>query len=173
MPQKRAASRSSRRSERRRSARADARLSMRVEGRHLDGDSTQVVTESQNISANGVYCTSTHYLAPLSKVALTIVLPRLPGSTANKELIKCDGIVVRCDPGPGRRSEKQFELACMFSDLDERRRGLLEEFVTWRNLQALRAAANGPNGARKRTRSAPAATKAARARGRARRRPVH
>ncbi|MGH7741907.1 MAG: PilZ domain-containing protein, partial [Candidatus Eiseniibacteriota bacterium] len=138
MPQKRAA----RRSERRRSARADAKLSMRVEGRHLDGDSTQVVTESQNISANGVYCTSTHYLSPLSKVALTIVLPRLPGSTASKELIKCDGIVVRCEPGPGKRSEKQFELACMFSDLDERRRGLLEEFVTWRNLQALRAAAN-------------------------------
>ena len=50
MPQKRAASRSSRRSERRRSARADARLSMRVEGQHLDGDSTQVVTESQKVA---------------------------------------------------------------------------------------------------------------------------
>lgn len=169
MPQKRA----SRRSERRGSARADARLSMRVEGRHQEGDSTQVVTESQNISANGVYCTSTHYLAPLSKVLLTIVLPRLPGSTASKELIKCDGIVVRCDPGAGRRSEKQFELACMFSDLDERRRGLLEEFVTWRNLQALRAAAGGPNGERKRVRRTPAARKTAAARTRARRRPVH
>lgn len=169
MPQKRAA----RRSERRRSARADAKLSMRVEGRHQDGDSTQVVTESQNISANGVYCSSTHYLAPLSKVALTIVLPRLPGSTTGKELIKCDGIVVRCEPGPGRRSDKQFELACMFSDLDERRRGLLEEFVTWRNLQALRAAANGPNGERPRARRAAVTGKAVAARSGTRRRPVH
>lgn len=168
MPQKRAA----RRSERRRSARADAKLSMRVEGGHLNGDSTQVVTESQNISANGVYCTSTHYLAPLSKVLLTIVLPRLPGSTSSKELIKCDGIVVRCEPGPGRRNDKQFELACMFSDLDERRRGLLEEFVTWRNLQSLRAAAGGPNGERPRARRAPATRKTV-ARPRARRRPVH
>ena len=155
MPQKRA----TRRSERRRSARADAKLSMRVEGRHPEGDSTQVVTESQNISANGVYCTSTHYLAPLSKVSLTIVLPRLPGSSGSKELIKCDGIVVRCEPASGRRAEKHFELACMFSDLDERRRALLEEFVTWRNLQSLRAAAAGPNG--ERVRRAPAARRTA------------
>ena len=49
----------------------------------------------------------------------------------------------------------------MFSDLDELRRGLLEEFVTWRNLQALRAAANGPNGERARVRRAPAKRKAA------------
>ncbi len=157
MPQKRA----TRRSERRRSARADAKLSMRVEGRHPEGDSTQVVTESQNISANGVYCTSTHYLAPLSKVSLTIVLPRLPGSSSNKELIKCDGIVVRCEPASGRRTEKNFELACMFSDLDERRRALLEEFVTWRNLQSLRAAASGPNGERTRARRAPVVRKGA------------
>src|SRR5438034_11454414 len=114
-----------RRIERRRKPRADARLSMRVEGVH-EGQAAQAVTESQNISASGVYCTSTHFLAPLSKVLLTIVLPRLPGSSSNKELIKCDGIVVRCEPATARRSEKNFELACMFSELDERRRLLLE-----------------------------------------------
>ncbi len=53
-----------RRSERRRLPRAEARLSMRVEGVH-EGSSAQVVTESQNISASGVYCTSSHFLAPL------------------------------------------------------------------------------------------------------------
>jgi hypothetical protein len=168
MPQKR----TTRKSERRRSARADARLSMRVESQHPQGDSTQVVTESQNISANGVYCTSSHYLAPLSKIALTIVLPRLPGSTSNKELIKCDGIVVRCEPASGRRTEKNFELACMFSDLDTKRRALLEEFVAWRNIQALRAAASGPNGSRPRTRRTTAVKKTA-ARKKTTRRAVH
>ena len=170
MPRKK----STRRSERRRSLRAEARLSMRVEGRHAGGDSTQVVTESQNISASGVYCTSTHFLAPLSKVALTIVLPRLPGSTGNKELIKCDGIVVRCEPASSRRAEKEFELACMFSDLDEKRRLLLEEFVTWRNLQSLRAAAAGPNGSRPSGRRSPASSRARTTRRTAAsRRPVH
>jgi hypothetical protein len=139
-----------RRSERRKQPRADARLSMRVEG-HQEAGATQVVTESQNISASGVYCTSSHFLAPASRVALTLVLPKLPGGRGAKELIKCDGIVVRCEPS-ARKGDKSFELACMFSGLDERRRELLDEFVTWRNLQSLRAAASSTNGAvRKKT----------------------
>jgi hypothetical protein len=169
MPQKR----TRRKSERRDRPRADARLSMRVEGAP-DGDVAQIVTESQNISSSGVYCTSSHFLAPLSKVALTIVLPRLPGGRHAKELIKCEGIVVRCEP-LARKGEKQFELACMFSDLDERRRGVLDEFVAWRNLQALRAAARAANS---RGPSRPAARTLAakprtRARTPARRRTVH
>ena len=128
--------------ERRRSSRADAKLSMRVESAPSDGERTQIVTETQNISASGVYCTSLHYLAPASKVELTLVLPRLPGSTG----AKCEGIVVRCEPPA--RGERGYELACMFTGLDERRRALLEEYVTWRNLQSLRAAASRGNGVR-------------------------
>ena len=154
--------RSPRRVERRRSTRADARLSMRVEAAPAEGERTQIVTETQNISANGVYCTSLHYLAPASKVALTIVLPKLPGMPGAKELIKCEGIVVRCEP-PARRGERKYELACMFSGLDERRRMLIEEFVTWRNLQALRAAATRGNGERPVTRVRTTRKKAARA----------
>ena len=139
MPQRR----TTRRSERRRTTRADARLSMRVEAASENGASP-LVTESQNISASGVYCTSSHFLPPLSKVGLTIVLPRMPGGRSAKELIKCEGIVVRCQPAGGKRGDKQYELACMFSDLDAKRRALLTEFVTWRNLQMLRAAAGLP-----------------------------
>ena len=131
--------RSTRRKERRATVRADARLSMRLKGARADGDLTQVVTESQNISASGVYCLSPHYLAPLSKVDLAIVLPRLPGGRGTKDIISCEGIVVRCDCG-AHRSEHQYQLACMFTELDPKRRQRLEEFVTWRNLQALRAA---------------------------------
>ena len=126
--------------ERRRSARADANLSMRVEGRPGDGELTQIVTESKNISASGVYCASPHYLAPLSKVALTIVLPNRrsrAGEAGPQRLLKCDGIVVRClpvDDGPRRHT---YELACSFIALDPRHRELIEEFVTWRGLEAL------------------------------------
>lgn len=137
--------RRTRRAERRRMDRADARLSMRLDAAREDAARARVVTETQNISASGVYCRSSHYLAPLSKVDLTIVLPKLPGARGAKELIKCEGIVVRCEPSTSRKAEKGFELACMFSDLDERRKARLDEFVTWRNLQALRAAA-GLNG---------------------------
>ena len=146
MPQKR----TRRKSERRTRPRADARLSMRVEGTFED-NAAQIVTESQNISSSGVYCTSSHFLSPLSKVALTIVLPRLPGTQA-KELIKCEGIVVRCQ-ATAKKGEKRFELACMFSGLDPEKRALLDEFVAWRNLQALRAATRAVSAPRSPARS--------------------
>lgn len=153
MPQKR----STRKKERRAKTRVDARLSMRLKGAHADGDLTQIVTESQNISASGVYCLSPHYLAPLSKVNLAIVLPRLPGGRGTKDIISCEGIVVRCESSTPR-SGGQYQLACVFTDLDPRRRERIEEFVTWRNLQALRAA----TGSRSKTavRARVAATKA-------------
>src|SRR6266850_2234812 len=123
--------------ERRKRARTDARLSMRLEGILLEGGPARVVTESQNISSNGVYCRSSHFLAPYSKVDLTIVLPRMPGVRAGNELLKCEGIVVRCDPAGTKRGEKGFQLACMFSGLEPGHRDMLEDFVTWRNLQSL------------------------------------
>jgi hypothetical protein len=134
--------------ERRKKARTEARLSMRVEGRPTDSSPAQVVTESQNISSSGVYCRSSHFLAPYSKVDLTIVLPRLPGVRAGNELLKCEGIVIRCDPAAAKRGDKGFQLACMFSGLETRHREMLEEFVTWRNLQSLRAAAAAAQGER-------------------------
>jgi len=155
--------RSTRRKERRGTARADARLSMMLKGAPADGDRAQVVTESQNISASGVYCMSPHFLAPLSKVNLAIVLPRLPGGRGAKDIINCEGIVVRCEAG-AHKSERRYQLACMFIDLDARRRQRIEEFVTWRNLQALRAATRPVRPARARKASP------ARARATARRR---
>lgn len=143
--------------ERRGSERADAKLSMRVEAGIAAGPS-QIVTESQNISASGIYCLASHYLAPLSKVQLTIVLPSLPGRRDAQELVKCEGIVVRCSQRPGDKSPTPYELACMFSGLDRELRSRVEEFVTWRNLQALRAALapEKPEAARKpRPQSAP------------------
>ena len=134
------ATKTGRRSERRKHPRVDARLSMRLEGVPDDGQLAQIVTESQNISASGVYCTCSHFLSPMSKIALTIVLPRVPGAGGRQDLVKCEGIVIRCQP-VAKRGDRRFELACMFSDLDTRRREMINQFVTWRNLQALRAAA--------------------------------
>ena len=84
---------------------------------------------------------------------------------------------MRCTQmGAVKRGEKQFELACMFSDLDERRRGQIEAFVTWRNLEALRAAAgqrprsrkaaDGKPAARPRAAASRARTRSASSRGR-------
>src|SRR5262245_57858504 len=146
--------------ERRGSERAEATLSMRVDAAAITG-TTKIVTESQNISASGVYCLASHCLAPLSKVQLTIVLPRTPGSTGPaQDLVKCDAIVVRCNQRAGDRSGTPYELACMFSGLDPGLKARLEDFVRWRNLQSLRAALAAPeSGARTARRTAAAAAR--------------
>lgn len=168
-----AVKKSARGRERRVNVRADARLSMRVEGSSGTAAQARIETESQNISASGVYCVSSHYLPPLSKVALTLVIPRVPGVIARRELLKCDGIVVRCDTAEAGRGETRYELACMFAGLPSEHRSLVDEFVTWRNLQALHAAVRGVgpapaarvaarSGAKKKTTRAAAAPKRAR-----------
>lgn len=158
-----AVKKSARGRERRIDTRADARLSMRVEGSSGTAAQAKIETESQNISASGVYCLSSHYLPPLSKVSLTVVIPRVPGVIARRELLKCDGIVVRCEMAEGRRGDTRYELACMFAGLPADHRGLLDEFVAWRNLQALHAAVRGvsarPDGAAKARPAARATTK--------------
>ncbi|TMQ68036.1 MAG: hypothetical protein E6K78_02540 [Candidatus Eisenbacteria bacterium] len=116
MPQKK-----TRRIERRRVARADASLSMRVERALVDGAPGQ----------------TPHYLAPLSKVMLTIVLPGVPATRGTQRLLKCEGVVVRCLAVPRVAGARAYELACSFLGLDERLRRLLSDFVAWRNVQAL------------------------------------
>ena len=157
MPQKKAGTRL----ERRHSTRADANLSMRVEGRPTDGELTMVETESQNISSSGVYCTSPHYLAPLSKVALTIVLPGRSGASGRSSLVKCSGIVVRCLPVGARAQAGGYQLACSFIALDQRHQAAIDEFVTWRNLQSLRRASPSRPRARRPSRVAAARAKSA------------
>jgi len=153
MPPKKAV----RRRERRRMSRADAQLGMRVEAGSANAALTPIVTESRNISASGVYCLSPHYLAPLSKVALTIVLPEVPGRAAGQRLLKCEGIVVRCQGSVGARRGREYELACSFIGLDATARELLDEYVVWRNLQALRI---GPRTPRARPRASTRVTAA-------------
>ena len=133
-------------------SRADAQLSMRVEGGTADGAMLPIVTESRNISGSGVYCLSPHYLAPLSKVALTIVLPAVSGRTPSQRLLKCEGVVVRCQADEGARRKRSFQLACSFLDLESGIRDRLEEYVVWRNLQALRTSTTAGTARRDATR---------------------
>ena len=134
MPERKAV----RRRERRRMTRAEAQLSMRVEGGGSDGAPLPIVTESRNISGSGVYCLSPFYLAPLSKVAITIVLPAVSGRHRSQRLLKCEGVVVRCQAREGPRHDRAYELACSFLALESSARERLDEYVVWRNLRALR-----------------------------------
>lgn len=109
--------------------RVEARLAMQLAEETL-GDAL-VTTESLNISRGGVYCESAEFLAPLSKVALTVVLPPF-GAAGRSRVLRSEGVVVRCEGLPPLRGRKRYQLACCFTGLDTDMRALLDAFVTWR-----------------------------------------
>jgi hypothetical protein len=134
MPQ----SKHTQRMERRTSARTDANLSMRLMGARAETALPEFVTETENVSSSGVYCFSPHYLAPLSKVGLTLVLPDRRSDELSDRMLKCEAVVVRCQQNPATTAGRRYEVACSFLDLDDEHRQLIDEFVTLRNLKALR-----------------------------------
>ncbi|MEO6462585.1 MAG: PilZ domain-containing protein, partial [Candidatus Eisenbacteria bacterium] len=109
--------------------RVEARLAMQLAEESL-GDAL-VTTESLNISRGGVYCESTEFLAPLSRVALTVVLPPF-GAAGRSRVLRSEGVVVRCEALPPLRGRKRYQLACCFTGLDADMRALLDAFVSWR-----------------------------------------
>jgi hypothetical protein len=125
-------------SERRQHPRVDARLAMQLDEEAL-GQSL-VTTESMNISRGGVYCECPEFMAPLSKVALTVILPAFGGTTSSR-MLRSEGVVVRCEPLPPVRGRKRYQLACCFTGLDAGSRAMLDEFVSWRAVKGRAVAA--------------------------------
>ncbi len=149
-------------SDQRQHPRVEARLAMQLAEEAL-GEAL-VTTESLNISRGGVYCESAEYLAPLSKVALTVVLPAF-GVIERPRVLRTEGVVVRCEGLAALRGRKRYQLACCFTGLDSESRSLLDEFVTWRALKSRRTAAPAkkPAAGKRPAARTPRATKARKA----------
>jgi len=147
-------------SEKREHPRVEARLAMQLAEETL-GEAL-VTTESLNISRGGVYCESSEYLAPLSKVALTVILPAFVKG-GRTSMLRTEGVVVRCESLPALRGRKRYQLACCFTGLDADARALLDQFVSWRALRgraaALARAAAGAGALRKVVKRAKTAVK--------------
>ncbi len=112
--------------ERRRAIRAPARLAMEIK---LSG-SDHARVESINVSANGVYFTSTRHIPTLTKLGITLMLPETTdGSTAGTHEVYCEGVVVRVDPETPTESQQQYEIACFFTLISEKDKGHLDNYI--------------------------------------------
>jgi hypothetical protein len=114
--------------DRRRSTRVDARVALQISGAGKELPADTVTTESINVGAEGVYCLVPHFVAPLTKLQVTMVLP-LKGKRGQvkNEVMKADGVVVRCQPAGGEASG--FRIACFFSGLTDEARAVLDEYL--------------------------------------------
>ena len=114
--------------ERRRSTRIDAQIALQLSGSHEALPAESVTTESINVGAEGVYCQLNHFVAPLTKLQLTMVLPlkNRKGQLKN-EIVKTNAVVVRCQPAGA--DVGGYRIACFFTDLDSSAKAVLDEYV--------------------------------------------
>ncbi len=99
--------------ERRGSVRVPARLAMEI--RVASGDVARA--ETVNVSANGVYFLSTFYIAPLTKLRITLELAMDPDHGGPRESVSCDGVVVRTEPDLPDEAVSEYQVACYFTDV--------------------------------------------------------
>ena len=114
--------------ERRRSQRVEAQVALQLSGTDDTFPAESITTESINVGAEGVYCHVAHFIAPLTKLQVTVVLPlkNRKGQVKN-EVIKTQAVVVRCQPAGAETGG--YRIACFFTGLDTSTRATLEDYV--------------------------------------------
>lgn len=114
--------------ERRQSARVSAQVALQLAGLDDSIPGESLTTESINVGAEGVYCHVGHFIAPLTKLQLTMVLPlRDKKGQPRNEVLKTDAVVVRCQPAGSESSG--YRIACFFTGLEPSAREVLQEYV--------------------------------------------
>jgi hypothetical protein len=117
------------RNERRRAPRAPINVELELSGDAVGGEGA-LLTESLNLSTEGVYCTSPRYIAPLTKLELTLMVPweDAQGRTG-KRGIRCEAVTVRSYPERESPNCKSYEVACYFTSMTEEDRETLRDFL--------------------------------------------
>ena len=88
--------------------------------------STELATETNNLSASGAYCTLDRFIAPMSKLQLRF---ELPSQGHRSTSIRCAGVVVRVEPVISNPQQGCYRVAVLFTELAERDREAIGRFV--------------------------------------------
>ena len=94
----------------------------------LVGEEPGILNKVDNISCSGVLCHTAKRLPIMSKVAMEIGLDTTCGSTHGAEHMKCQGVVVRCEPHPDKETGG-YGTAIFFTRMSEKDRAVLTSFV--------------------------------------------
>jgi hypothetical protein len=109
--------------------RRDPRVSDRVIVRsaHAAGN-----LETINLSAGGLLCTSPAWVAPMTRMALSLELP-MPAHESPR-LVEGEAVVVRTDPpAPTTNPGGGYRVALFFSRMDDEHRQALNQFLKLRS----------------------------------------
>jgi hypothetical protein len=107
--------------EKRRHPRVDNNIPLKISTGDVD-----LVTETRNISCSGVYCWVNKFLEPMTKMAITLLIPFKKAGKATTKKITCGGVVVRTENIPDGDG---FNTAIFFNDIHPRDTRFLAEYV--------------------------------------------
>ncbi len=124
--------------ERRKAPRVIAKLAMQIAG--VGEDASVLTTESINLSAGGLQFQCKVGLMPLTRVALTLLLPPFGRRLRRGRVVQCQGVIVRAAEIEIPRQKRKFELACCFTGMSEEDRELVEQYVVWRSMRRVTTA---------------------------------
>ncbi|HXL15017.1 MAG TPA: PilZ domain-containing protein [Methylomirabilota bacterium] len=124
--------------ERRKAPRVIAKLAMQIAG--VGEDASVLTTESINLSAGGLQFQSKVGLEPLTRVALTLLLPPFGRRLRRGRVVQCQGVIVRSAEIEKPRQKRKFELACCFTDMSDGDQELVEQYVVWRSMRRVTTA---------------------------------
>jgi len=106
--------------DRRRAQRMNANLNLEIKLPRPDGSLEIEKLETINISSSGLYFRSSHFIEPLTKMAMvldvTVPSESTPGETSIAP-VPCEGIVVRTIPEAETEGCDDYEVAVFFTHL--------------------------------------------------------
>lgn len=88
--------------------------------------------ETIDVSAGGLRCTSPQFIPAMTKMALSMVLPPLPGQSGNgQQTVQGEAVVVRTEPAASSAEPVNggYRVALFFSRMDDPDRKILLDWL--------------------------------------------
>ena len=85
--------------------------------------------ETIDLSAGGLRCTAPVFLSPMTRMALSLVLPPGPGGSDEEQVVSGEAVVVRSEPAAPGKPGELYNVALFFSRMEEADRQRLQNFL--------------------------------------------
>lgn len=109
--------------ERRRFPRIFKNIAIKLKDKEVD-----FVTETKNISCLGAYCQIDNYLPILTKIRITLLIPKSKNLKTAKHLT-CEGTIVRIERSNDPLEPNKYNVAIYFNQISKNDIKLIDEYV--------------------------------------------
>jgi len=111
------------------------RVAHKIRVRSHERDAVEL--ETIDLSVGGFSCTAPVFLAPMTKLAVSLVLPHDNGGRDVEQTVKGEAVVVRTEPAyPSAGHKGGYRVALFFSQMEEDDRHRLNHFLGAKSEQA-------------------------------------